>query len=112
MQTHRVAYKIYYAVDPNELHVRHVCHNPPCVNPLHLILGTHQDNMRDRDEAGRQVTAHGADHKLAKLTEDNVRDIRQRFETSGVAQSVLAREFGVSHRLIRNIINRTAWGHI
>jgi hypothetical protein len=40
---------------PDDKHVLHTCHNPRCVNPKHLYLGTHQDNMRDRDEAGRNT---------------------------------------------------------
>jgi len=50
---HRVAYKLYNGDIPQGLHVRHICDNPGCVNPSHLILGTAKDNMADRDSRGR-----------------------------------------------------------
>lgn len=33
--------------------VRHTCDNPPCCNPAHLLIGTQQENVRDRDVRGR-----------------------------------------------------------
>lgn len=49
---HCVAYFLHYGFWPEPLG-RHVCDTPQCVNPMHVLPGTHQDNMDDRTRRGR-----------------------------------------------------------
>lgn len=50
---HRVSWIIHNGSIPDKMHVLHKCDVPSCTSPKCLFLGTHQDNMRDRDRKGR-----------------------------------------------------------
>jgi hypothetical protein len=50
---HTVAYTTFVGSIPDGRHVLHSCDNPSCINPDHLSLGTHADNMRDKSIRGR-----------------------------------------------------------
>lgn len=92
--------------------VRHRCPNGPdirCVNPAHLDIGTHRDNMQDRDDDGR--TARGERGGRARLTTDAVRAIRLRC-ADGESSVRLAVEFGVGYTTIRAIVNHRLWLHV
>lgn len=109
---HRASYELHKGKIPEELIVRHKCDNPPCVNPDHLELGTHMDNVRDRVLRGRGKAPVGEKHGAAKLTEADVRDIRQRWNNRSATQTALGEEYGVSSRQIGLIVNRQRWKHI
>jgi len=90
---------------PGDAHVLHRCDVRACVRPSHLFLGTHADNMTDRDEKGR--TPNGEDCTNAKLTWAAVEEIRK---ADGVAISALARKHGVSRISIRRVLSGETWG--
>lgn len=69
----RVAYEIYKDKIPDGMIVRHKCDNKLCVNPDHLVLGTHNDNMSDMVKRNRQ--ARGEKTGNNKLTEEQALDI-------------------------------------
>lgn len=62
ISTHRAAYRFLVAEIPEGGVVRHKCDVPLCVNPDHLELGTHKDNVRDKMSRGRHKT-NGNDRK-------------------------------------------------
>jgi hypothetical protein len=107
---HRMAWEIAYGPIPNGLHVLHKCDNPPCVNPDHLFLGTPADNTADRVAKGRQ--AKGEDFSHSKVTEAQVRSIRERYAAGGITQQELADEYGMRGPEISRIITRQRWKHV
>lgn len=95
--------------------VCHRCDNPCCQNPAHWFVGSHSDNAVDRTRKGRGfaggIPSRGTANGSAKLSEDQVRDIR-RANAAGESQGRLARRFGVSQPLVNAIVNRKLWQHI
>jgi hypothetical protein len=110
MGSHRAAYILTYGEFDPALHVRHKCDTPNCVNPAHLELGTHQDNMRDMYERNPpwHIGPRGEKAPANKLTEDQVRTIRKRHAAGESAKS-LGREYGVSDTAIGYIVRRVNW---
>ena len=106
---HRHSYEIHHGAIPISLHVCHKCDVRRCVNPDHLFLGTHADNMQDMQVKRRG--AFGERHGMARLTEENVLEIRLR-SNQGVSQAALGAVFGVSPATIGMINRRQIWAHI
>lgn len=107
--THRLAYELEVGHIPTGMCVLHTCDNPLCCNPKHLWIGTQLDNIADRHAKGRD--AKGTRIGLAKLDEDSVRGIRQKFAMGRTMRS-LASEYGIHHSSVNTIVQRRAWKHV
>ncbi len=112
-RAHRIAYEISINLIPDGLNCLHQCDNRSCVNPAHLWLGTLTDNTRDMMEKGRNKykTRHGINSHLAKLTELQVIEIRQK-AANGVSTKYLAKEYNIGRLIIWRIVTRRTWKHI
>jgi len=105
--THRYSYHINNGAIAKGLHVCHKCDTPSCINPSHLFLGTHRDNMRDMVEKGRNFTPINR-----KLSVDDVLAIRAARE-NGSSYGQIVKDFGLkSPGHVRKIVMREIWNHV
>lgn len=48
-RAHRISWQLFHGQIPDDKpHILHSCHNPSCVNPMHLRPGTNAENVQDR----------------------------------------------------------------
>ena len=87
--------------------IMHTCDNPKCVNPNHLRLGTHADNMADKAARGR--APRGGKHWKAKLSAADVLAIRNTYSREKRNSKHLAQQYGVNRYTIINIAKRKIW---
>lgn len=108
---HRLAWVLAFGPIPDGLCVCHACDNPLCVNIDHLLLGTVAANNRDALRKGRHGyrTGKGEKNPRAKLTQEQVEEIRNRHDRGLATQSALASEFGMSTAQVSNIVHRRQW---
>jgi hypothetical protein len=83
------------------------CHNRACINSRHLSWKTSRENHLDmvRDGTDRR----GEKHPLAKLTAEQVGEIRVRYAAGDVTQQALATEYGVQRPAISRIVTGARW---
>lgn len=100
-RAHRLSYEIANGAIPDNLLIRHRCHVRKCVNPGHLVAGTHADNSEDSRRAGR--IKYGDDRPETKLRDADVVKVLA-LHATGTMQKDLATRFGVSRSLISQIV--------
>ena len=108
-KAYRVSYATFVGPIPPLAHVLHRCDTPACINPAHLFLGTHRDNMDDMFAKGRN--AKGAALPHTTLTENDVLMIRARV-AAGETRAAVARDYPVSQPTISRIVSRKRRGGI
>lgn len=129
ISAHRMAWILTNGDIPDGLCVLHSCDNPPCCNPRHLFTGTQGDNIHDMIRKGRynappaygnrngsrkhpERLPRGSKHHNAKLTECDVRKMRQLWNTPGVRRTHIGDEFGITYSNVLTICKRITWKHV
>ena len=108
-QSHRISWLIKYGAGSDKL-LLHSCDNPNCVNPDHLREGTQADNIKDKMIRNRQ--AKGEKNGQAKLTEEQVLAMKEKYETGGHSLAGLGREYGISVTAVMYIVTGRNWSHL
>ena len=94
---------------PSGYQTRHLDGNPKNNTVGNLVWGTHEENERDRVAHGR--IPRGERQARAKLTAEQVRQIRQRHVDGGTWRGI-AREFGTTAWNVKQIVRNETWKHV
>jgi hypothetical protein len=97
---HRLSLRFDGVELDEESNVLHKCDNRLCVNPNHLYLGDQSDNLKD---------ARNREHLEHQLTQDEVDEIRRKYESDDHSQYDLAAEYGVTQQAISCIVREEVW---
>lgn len=106
LRAHRYIYTQIFGEIKKGYEVCHTCDNPSCVNPWHLFLGTHEDNMKDMVNKNR--SRKGEKSAKAKLTQEEVLKIKHDERKA----SFLSTEYKVSKSTIYDIKKGKTWCHL
>lgn len=109
VRAHRHIYQECFGEIKRGLVVRHKCDVRNCINPEHLELGTHTDNMRDSVERGRK--AIGEKSGRNKITEEIAREIKTMLQ-DGKRNFEIMSELGVSDKIVSKIRKNETWKHV
>lgn len=111
VSAHRFSYLMEHGSIPDGLYVCHHCDNRRCVRPEHLYAADQSRNLLDCVKRGRHNPKRGEASNLAKITEDDVRDIRARY-ARGERQAAIGRDYGIKQPTVSGIVNHHWWAHV
>jgi len=106
-KAHRVSYERFNGTIPDGLLVRHRCNNRRCVNPAHLEVGTHKDNVDDMFRTNPPDRTGDRSH-AKKILQADADEIRQ-WREFGYTQQSLGEAFGLKQGHISRILAGGCW---
>lgn len=112
-RVHRLSAWCYVGLDLEDTKTKvcHRCDNPLCFNPVHLLLGSQAENIRDMDAKGRRVPALGGKNGRAKLSEAQVKEIFE-LRAARVSLQELWERYDISRAQLHRILSADSWAHL
>ena len=104
----RLVCETLYGPMDGDLEARHLCHNPPCVNPAHIAPGTRSENLMDSVRDGRWTFTKGEGNGRCKLLPEDA-DVIRRLRAEGYTHARLARQFKVAPSTINRVVRGDHW---
>lgn len=105
---HRFNYALTFGSIPKELFGCHMCDQKSCVNPYHIWMGTHEQNMKDMVNKKRSAILLGDKNGRAKLTQEKVDDMRK-LNKKGMNYTQLADFFNLGKSQVSRICRGISW---
>lgn len=115
IKAHRASYLLFKGDIPEGKVVMHLCNNPYCVNPDHLIAGSRKENQRYMVKCERHKIPDNQGEKAswAKLTDDAVKEIAEAKQSKRKGTgTALARKFNVHKSTVYQIWAGKNWKHL
>lgn len=113
LSSHRIAWELSNGDIPSGLVVMHICDNPSCCNPSHLVLGTMKSNSFDmikkRRDGFKKNKAKGENNGNSKLKNSDIDTIRSIYKERDISQSDIGDMFGVSQTTISRVLLGRTW---
>lgn len=114
-KAHAVAYELFHKTKiPKGMLACHTCDNHLCVNPHHIFIGTHKDNMQDMIRKGRGFVPApmiGSRNPRAIINEETALKVKQ-FRIEGKARSQIAELTGLTISNVGAIVEGRSWRHV
>ena len=112
ISNHRASWMVHRGAIPKDMCILHKCDTPACINPDHLFLGSHADNVADMIAKGRSADRRGEKSPNGYLTTEQVIKIRSLWATGLYSRRQIGEMFMTSKKNVADIVHRRRWKHI
>lgn len=89
---------------PEKMYVLHSCDTRECINPAHLFLGTHLDNIKDMHGKNRQRGGSMPNEKnpSCKFSDKQIRIIKE--DKLRIGLNATIRKYGISESQLLRVM--------